>query len=133
MLRRDNSQPPTAAVALDSLIVLWCFNLPEPLQVLVGGLVGLALWQIGQWRRKLIPALPRSCDLRSRIFLDRLQLFFDGIPPATTREQLKSSGWNGSPSTKAWQRKITNAAEYALTRFLAGQVMEREPEAEHLR
>lgn len=65
--------------------------------------------------------------------LDRLQLFFDGIPPATTREQLKSSGWNWSPSTKAWQRKITNAAEYALTRFLAGQVMEREPEAEHFR
>ena len=65
--------------------------------------------------------------------LDRLQIFFDGIPSATTREQLKSSGWNWSPSTKAWQRKITNAAEYALTRFLAGQVMEREPEAEHLR
>jgi hypothetical protein len=52
--------------------------------------------------------------------LDRLQIFFDGIPSATTREQRKSSGWNWSPSTKAWQRKITNAAGYALTRFLAG-------------
>ena len=60
--------------------------------------------------------------------LDRLQLVFDEIPPATVREQLKSTGWNWSPRQKAWQRRITPNAEYALTQFLDGQAMPREAE-----
>ena len=40
--------PPTAAIALASLAVLWRFKVPEPLLVLAGGLVCLALWQVGR-------------------------------------------------------------------------------------
>lgn len=52
--------------------------------------------------------------------LDRLQLFFDEIPAATVREQLKRSGWNWSRTEGAWQRKITNNAEYAMSQVLEG-------------
>lgn len=36
---------PTAAIALASLAALWRFKLPEPLIVLIAGVIGLALWQ----------------------------------------------------------------------------------------
>lgn len=51
--------------------------------------------------------------------LDRLQIIFTAKPDDTTRQRLKSTGWNWSPSNQAWQRKITNAAEYALSQFLS--------------
>lgn len=43
---------------------------------------------------------------------DRVQIIFPGKPDASTRSRLKSSGWRWSPSESAWQRKLTNAAEY---------------------
>ena len=45
--------------------------------------------------------------------IDRLQIFFEKIPPEEVRSALKHSGWHWSRSQGAWQRKITNAAEYS--------------------
>lgn len=44
----------------------------------------------------------------------RLQLFFDGIPEANTREVLKKHGFRWSPSNKAWQRLLNDNARYSL-------------------
>jgi hypothetical protein len=52
--------------------------------------------------------------------LDRLQLFFTESPPEAIRTQLKASYWRWNPARRAWERKITAAAERALARFLAG-------------
>lgn len=50
--------------------------------------------------------------------LERVQLFFDNIPPEEQRAELKAHGWHWSPKNKAWQRKntesaLTNANEFA--------------------
>lgn len=49
---------------------------------------------------------------------NRLQLFFPGKPPLTTRAKLKASGFRWSPTEGAWQRHLNNnaraAADYAL-------------------
>ena len=50
--------------------------------------------------------------------LDRVQIFFNGIPDAEIRGELKGSGWNWSPSNKAWQRKITPQAIHSATTIL---------------
>lgn len=42
---------------------------------------------------------------------NRLQLKFDSIPDAATRQQLKSSGWRWSPKNGVWQRQLTENAE----------------------
>ena len=47
----------------------------------------------------------------------RLQLFFDGIPEAETRNILKSNGFRWSPSNKAWQRLLNDNARYSLIRI----------------
>ena len=44
----------------------------------------------------------------------RLQLLFDGIPEASTREVLKKHGFRWSPSNKAWQRLLNDNARYSL-------------------
>lgn len=44
----------------------------------------------------------------------RLQLFFDGVPDAETRDILKSNGFRWAPSCKAWQRQLTSNAKYSL-------------------
>ena len=46
----------------------------------------------------------------------RLQLLFDGIPEASTREILKKNGFRWSPSQKAWQRLLNDNALYSLKR-----------------
>ena len=38
--------PPTAAVALASLAVLWRFKVPEPILVAAAGVVGLIVWPL---------------------------------------------------------------------------------------
>lgn len=43
----------------------------------------------------------------------RLQILFDGIPPASARDTLKSNGFRWSPKNKAWQRQLTNNARNA--------------------
>lgn len=43
----------------------------------------------------------------------RLQILFDGIPPASVRDILKSSGFKWSRKNKAWQRQLTDNARYA--------------------
>ena len=45
--------------------------------------------------------------------LDRLQIIFEDIPDADTRQALKSHGFRWSPSNKAWQRQLTENAERA--------------------
>lgn len=42
---------------------------------------------------------------------NRLQIKFDSIPDAATRQQLKSSGWRWSPKNGVWQRQLTDNAE----------------------
>ena len=42
---------------------------------------------------------------------NRLQIKFDGIPDADTRQKLKSSGWRWSPKNGVWQRQLTDNAE----------------------
>ena len=49
--------------------------------------------------------------------LDRLQIIFDSIPDEETRTALKQNGFRWSPKNKAWQRQLTNNAEYALQRL----------------
>ena len=50
--------------------------------------------------------------------LDRLQIIFDDIPDAETRQALKSNGFRWSPSNKAWQRQLTDHAERAARQIL---------------
>ena len=45
--------------------------------------------------------------------MNRLQMKFDGVPDAATRQKLKSSGWRWSPSQGVWQRQLTSNAEYS--------------------
>lgn len=49
---------------------------------------------------------------------NRLQILFDEIPDADTRDALKSNGFRWSPRNKAWQRQLTQNA--APPRFTAG-------------
>jgi hypothetical protein len=44
--------------------------------------------------------------------IDRIQLFFDGIPSQEIRNELKSKGFRWSPISKAWQRQLTQNAKY---------------------
>ena len=48
----------------------------------------------------------------------RIQLRFDDIPPAETREKLKRNGFRWSPSQKAWQRLLNENGTYAAKRVL---------------
>lgn len=50
--------------------------------------------------------------------LNRLQILFDDIPDEETRAALKQNGFRWSPSNKAWQRQLTDAAERAAMRIL---------------
>ena len=45
--------------------------------------------------------------------IDRIQIFFDEVPSEEIRNEMKKSGWHYSKANNnAWQRKITNNAEY---------------------
>lgn len=48
---------------------------------------------------------------------NRLQLKFDGVPDASVRQQLKSSGWRWSPKNGVWQRQLTENAERSAQRI----------------
>lgn len=50
--------------------------------------------------------------------INRLQIKFDSIPDAATRQKLKSSGWRWSPKEGAWQRQLTANAEYSAKQLL---------------
>ena len=50
---------------------------------------------------------------------NRLQILFDGKPPAEVRQRLKSNGFRWSPYAGAWQRQLNNGARYAAQRALA--------------
>lgn len=56
-------------------------------------------------------------EIIRNIALDRLQIIFESIPDAETRNALKSNGFRWSPKNKAWQRQLTSNAEYALQRL----------------
>ena len=49
---------------------------------------------------------------------DRIQLEFDGKPSSEMRRELKSNGFNWSPSIGVWQRKRTDNARSAVRRIL---------------
>lgn len=46
----------------------------------------------------------------------RLQVIFDGKPNAYARSIMKRNGFRWSPSNSAWQRQLTQNAQYALKR-----------------
>lgn len=50
--------------------------------------------------------------------INRLQIKFDSIPDAATRQQLKSNGWKWSPRNQAWQRQLTDNAERSADRLI---------------
>ena len=50
---------------------------------------------------------------------NRLQVFFDEIPPQDVRSDLKSNGFHWARSTGAWQRQLTGNAIYAASRIKA--------------
>ena len=52
---------------------------------------------------------------------NRLQIFFDEIPPEETRKELKSWGFRWARSEGAWQRQLTDNAIYAASRIKAIQ------------
>lgn len=49
---------------------------------------------------------------------NRLQILFDDIPDADTRQALKSHGFRWSPRNQAWQRQLTKNAEYDAQKIL---------------
>jgi hypothetical protein len=51
--------------------------------------------------------------------LNRLQLVFDGKPPADVRAVLKRNGFRWAPSQGAWQRHLNNGARYAAEQVVA--------------
>lgn len=51
--------------------------------------------------------------------LNRLQIFFDEIPPAEVRSALKGWGFRWARSVGAWQRQLTNNAIYAASHIPA--------------
>ena len=51
--------------------------------------------------------------------LNRLQIIFDYIPDEEIRTALKQNGFRWSPSNKAWQRQLTDAAEIAARNVLS--------------
>ena len=48
----------------------------------------------------------------------RLQIIFDDIPTADVRQALKSHGFRWSPRNQAWQRQLTQNAEYDAQKIL---------------
>ena len=48
----------------------------------------------------------------------RLQIFFDSIPSKDVREALKSHAFKWAPTSKAWQRTLTENAKYAVNQYL---------------
>lgn len=50
---------------------------------------------------------------------NRLQIFFDGIPPAEVRQELKGRGFHWARSEGAWQRQLTQNAIYSASRIAA--------------
>lgn len=50
---------------------------------------------------------------------NRLQVFFDEIPPEDVRSALKSNGFHWARSVGAWQRQLTGNAIYAASRIKA--------------
>lgn len=51
---------------------------------------------------------------------NRLQIKFDGVPDASTRQKLKSNGWRWSPKNGVWQRQLTDNAERSARSLLDG-------------
>ena len=49
---------------------------------------------------------------------NRLQIIFDDIPTADIRQALKSHGFRWSPRNQAWQRQLTQNAEYDAQKIL---------------
>lgn len=50
---------------------------------------------------------------------NRLQIFFDAIPSAETRQELKARGFRWARSEGAWQRQLTDNAVYSASRIKA--------------
>ena len=50
---------------------------------------------------------------------NRLQVFFDAIPPEEVRKELKGRGFKWARSEGAWQRQLTKNAIYAASRIAA--------------
>ena len=53
--------------------------------------------------------------------MNRLQIFFDGIPDEEVRRELKGRGFKWARSVGAWQRQLTDNAIYAASRVKAIQ------------
>lgn len=57
-------------------------------------------------------------DLVENVEANRIQLVFDGKPPADTIALLKSHGFRWSPSEGAWQRQLNGNGKYATRQVL---------------
>lgn len=57
--------------------------------------------------------------------INRLQIFFDGVPEPSVRAELKSHGFKWAPSQKAWQRQLTNNAIYDLKLLIKNGTIKR--------
>lgn len=58
------------------------------------------------------------CQVVENSELMRIQLLFDSIPDAETRNILKSNGFKWSPTNKAWQRQLTDNARYSTKKVI---------------
>lgn len=51
--------------------------------------------------------------------MNRLQIFFDSIPPEEVQQELKDRGFHWAHSVGAWQRQITKNAVWSASRITA--------------
>ena len=68
-------------------------------------------------QKRTVTILDEEVTVVENTEIMRLQLIFDGKPADDVRAALKKNGFRWSPRNEAWQRQLTDNAQYALRRL----------------